>query len=60
MSNQRQSPNDHVADYGAPEPSVPATHDCFELTEDTVIIYRRENSRQWILADEAVRCVEHR
>lgn len=60
MTNHCQSTNGHVADYHAPEPSVPATHDSFELTDDTVIIYRRESSRQWILADEAVRCVEHR
>lgn len=60
MTNQRHAPNGHIEDYPAPEPSIPATHDSFELTEDTVIIYRRENSQQWILADEAVQCTEHR
>jgi hypothetical protein len=60
MTNQRHAPNDHVADYHAPEPSVPATHDCFELTEDTLIVYRQGSPRQWVWADNTVDCAEHR
>jgi hypothetical protein len=60
MTNQRHAPNSHVEDYPAPEPSIPVTHDNFELTEDTVVIYRREDPEQWILAEEAVRCRDRR
>jgi hypothetical protein len=60
MTNQRHAPNDHVEEYRAPEPSIPETHDGFELAEETVIIYRRESSEQWILSDEAVQCRNRR
>lgn len=54
MANHRQTTDDHVAEYHAREPSIPESHDSIELTTDTVILYDREDSRQWIWADEVV------
>lgn len=60
MTNQRHAPNDHIEEYPAPEPSIPDTHDGFELAEDTVIIYRRGSSEEWILSDEAIQRTDRR
>lgn len=54
MANQRHTSNDHIEEYYAPEPTIPATHDSIELTEEAVVVYDREDSRRWIWADEAV------
>lgn len=59
MTDQRHATDSHVADYHAPEPSIPTTHDSFELTEGAVIIYG-QNSREWIWTDEAVQRTDYR
>jgi hypothetical protein len=53
MTVQRHATDHYVADYYVPEPSIPTSHDSFELTEDAVIIYGRDPG-QWIWTDTAV------
>ena len=54
MANYRHATDSHVEEYHAPEPSVPPSHDSVELTADSVILYDREDSRQWIWSDAVV------
>lgn len=60
MTDQRHATDDHTPDYYVPEPSIPEDHDSFELTDDTVIIYGKRSSRQWIWTDGAVERTENR
>lgn len=60
MANKHDVPTSHVAEFDAPEPSIPASHDSIELTEDAAVIYNREDSQQWIWTDEAVPRAERR
>lgn len=54
MTDQQHESDERIAEYHASEPSIPETHASLELTDDAVIIYDREDSRQWLWADEAV------
>lgn len=60
MTDQQHSTNSETAEFQAPEPSIPATHDGIRLTEDGVIIYDMGNSEQWIWADDSVERAAYR
>ena len=60
MTDQRHEPTDSVAEYPAREPSIPETHDSIELTDDSVVVYDRADSAQWIWSDATVRLADHR
>ena len=38
----------------AVEPSVPSTHRCLELHDETVLVYDRENPERWIQSTDSV------
>lgn len=60
MTDQRHAVDNRGEEFPAREPSIPETHDSFELTDESFVVYDREDSRQWIWADEGVHLAEHR
>lgn len=60
MTNQRHESSSSIPEYPVREPSIPDAHDSIELTDDSVVVYHRLDSAQWIWSDAAVERTDHR